>query len=366
MSYYECARCNYKVRRNSDMIRHLERKKKCIKNMDSYKMNDDEIYKVSLILHKSIINSNTEQYVNDIIENIIPNNTINDNIINDIKINDIKINDIKIDDITIDNIKIDDIKINENENNNKNTKNKDITCLFCSKKFTRNDNLKKHLAKYCKKNLDDKKVNNIFIDNKHIENKHIDNQHIKNNHIENTHIENKTNNIIIINPNNYNIQPFDNNWTTEHIDSYIRQVILLSDNKYTNLLDEILKNKDNLNVIIDKDSSYGLVYKNDTDLYVNMKVKEIIEKSIEKLYTQLNIFYSDLISNDVIKVNPKIIETEKQILDNKFENFCNDNTIKDVVSELLTNIYEKKQSEALNIAEKVINYSKIINNKIGY
>ena len=42
-------------------------------------MNDDETYKVSLILHKSIINSNTEQYVNDIIENIIPNNTINDN-----------------------------------------------------------------------------------------------------------------------------------------------------------------------------------------------------------------------------------------------------------------------------------------------
>ena len=283
---------------------------------------------------------------------------INDIKINDIKIDDITIDDIKIDDITIDNIKIDDIKINEiNEiNENKEVKNKNITCLFCSRKFTRNDNLKKHLEKYCKKNLYDKKVNNIFIDNKHVENKHIDNQHI----------ENKTNNIIIINPNNYNIQPFDNNWTTKHIDSYIRQVILLSDNKYTNLLDEILKNKDNLNVIIDKDSSYGLVYKNDTDLYVNMKVKEIIEKSIEKLYTQLNIFYSDLISNDVIKVNPKIIETEKQILDNKFENFCNDNTIKDVVSELLTNIYEKKQSEALNIAEKVINYSKIINNKIGY
>ena len=90
------------------------------------------------------------------------------------------------------------------------------------------------------------------------------------------------------------IKSFDEKWTTEHIDKYIKQLILLSEHKYTNLLTEILKNKENLNVIIDKESKYGLVYKNNSELFVNMKTKEIIDKSMEKLYEQLNDFLESI------------------------------------------------------------------------
>ena len=48
---------------------------------------------------------------------------------------------------------------------------------------------------------------------------------------------------------------------------------------YTKLLEEILKNEINLNVIIEDETNSGLVYKNDDDKYVNMKIHDIIEKS---------------------------------------------------------------------------------------
>jgi len=193
------------------------------------------------------------------------------------------------------------------------------------------------------------------------------NTNIQNNvlNIENqTNIENHTNNIIILNP---SLQPFDNQWSTEHIDKYISQVILLSENKYTNLLGEILKNKENLNVILDKNSPYGLVYKNDNDMYVNMKVNEIIEQSMKKLYQQLNLFYANFASNDILKINKDIIEKEKKQIENKFNDYCNNkNDVKQIVENLLEDIYEKNKAEAVEIAEKMLTYKNSIDNKIGY
>lgn len=289
MSFYECARCNYRARRNSDMLRHLTRKIRCPKNIDSYKYSDEEIHNLSMTLQKNMDN-------------------------------------------------IDICKLH---------------CENCLKTFSRSDNLKKHMKTSCKKNQNNP-INTVI----NIENKTQNNI--------GSNIENQTNNIIIINPANNNLTPFDNLWNIEHIDKYIRQVILLSDNKYTNLLDEILKNKENLNVIIEKNGQYGLVYKNENDLYVNMKIKEIVEKSMEKLYDQLNVFYSNLVSNDMLKINKNIIENEKKKIDNKFEDFCNNNNIKDVVENLLENIYSKNKVEALEIAEKVLNYRSNIENKIGF
>jgi hypothetical protein len=286
------------------MKRHLERKVKCARNIESIKYTDEEIYNLSMVIHK-----------------------------------------------------------NEKTESDKPIK-KDLLCIYCNKSFTRLDNLKKHEKNICKlKNINDetnedaKNITNIENNIKNIDNKlSMDNQTNIHNK---TYIENQTNNIIIINPNN-NLQPFDNNWTIEHIDNYLRQLILLSDNKYTNLLDEILKNKNNLNVIIDKDSHSGLVYKNKDDLYVNMKVKEIIKVSMEKLYQQLNGFYTTLIDNNTI-INSNIIDNLKENLDNKFDDFCNNNNTQNIVSDLLTSIYEKNKLEAIEISENILN-----NNKIGY
>jgi uncharacterized Zn-finger protein len=50
MSYYECKRCNQRFNRNSDMKKHLERKKKCPRNIESYKYTEEEINNLSLTL----------------------------------------------------------------------------------------------------------------------------------------------------------------------------------------------------------------------------------------------------------------------------------------------------------------------------
>ena len=346
MAFYECARCNYKVRRNSDMIRHLNRKTKCVKKLESYKLNDEEIITLSMILHKD----NSENIIN--IKNNIDNSKIKLNIdhnnLNNLNNYDTPENK--------DEYKKNIDKINE-------ITHKDNICEYCNKTFSRYDNLKRHQKNFCKniynysENENDK--NNIH----NIES--LNNANI--NSVKNiTNIENQTNNqtnnIIIINANNDKLKPFDGEWTVEHIDSYLHQIILLSETKYTDLLDEILKNKENLNVIIEKDSNNGLVYKNEKELYVNMKVKEIVDMSMQKLYDQLNIFYKNLIDHKVNnKFNSHLIENEKKILDDKFEDFCNNNDTKNIVNSLFTNIYEKNKEEAIEMADKIL-----VNKKIGY
>ena len=341
MSYYQCIRCNYIAKRNSDMKRHLERKIKCFRNINSFKINETEIYKQSLTLKKEPLQDNTE--CNGNCTNI-DNNSINNNVIQNTNNEaNIEINSLEIQNTTSEN---------------------GVQCEYCNKLFSEKYNLRKHQKRSCKglKKLELDKLNNIGGNKQDINN-------INNNlNIEKqVNISNQTTNsgnIIIINQNN--LESFDDKWTTEHIDNYIRQMILLSDHKYTNLLDEILKNKSNLNVIMNKDQNYGLVYKNKDDMYVNMKVREIIDKSIEKLYEQLNIFYTELVNNDIIKVNSDVIEHEKQIIDNKFKEFCTNNNVKSSVGHLLTKIYEKNNEEALNIAQKVITYSKTMDNQIGF
>jgi len=288
MSYYECKRCNQRFNRKSDIKKHLERKKKCPRNIESYKYTEEEISNISLTLV-----------------------------------------DIK---PTIEFVE------------------KKFKCEYCNKLFTRADNLERHKNKVCK-NSNDFKNNTI----NNVENKTmiIENQN-------NTNIENQNNIIIINQP---QLKPFDTEWTIEHIDNYLRQIILLSENKYTNLLDEILKNKQNLNVIIEKETDSALVYKNETDLYVTMKIKEIVDKSMQKLYEQLNGFYTNLIDSTLSKkINLNIIDKEKKILDNKFEDYCKDDSIKDIVSTIFTNMYEKNKFDAIEISEKILSNNK----KIGY
>ena len=348
MSYYQCIRCNYIAKRNSDMKRHLERKIKCFRNINSFKINETEIYKQSLTLKKEPLLDNTESNSNTSnSSNSIDTNNINNSINNIHQSTNNEAN----------------VEINSLEIQNTNPEN-GVQCEYCNKLFSEKYNLRKHQKRSCKglKKLELDKLNNIGGNKQDINN-------INNNlNIEKqVNISNQTTNsgnIIIINQTN--LESFDNKWTTEHIDNYIRQMILLSDHKYTNLLDEILKNKSNLNVIMNNDQNYGLVYKNKEDMYVNMKVREIIDKSIEKLYEQLNIFYTELVNNDIIKVNTEIIEHEKQIIDNKFKEFCTNNNVKSSVGHLLTKIYEKNNEEALNIAQKVITYSKTMDNQIGF
>jgi hypothetical protein len=242
------------------------------------------------------------------------------------------------------------LKYNENGDIEKKSTSDDnkIKCNNCNMNFTKKSNLVRHLKK-CVIEVPDQQQ----LPSNHIEN-HIESQY----NIANQHNISTTNNVIIVNSNN--LCSFNEKWTIEHIDEYLRNNIFLSGTKYTDLLDEILKNKNNLNVIIDKDSNYGLVYKNEDELYVNMKVKEIIEKSMDKLYEQLNDLYLSIGSENKMKINTKIIENEKKIMDDKYNNFCNNNNnTKSFVENLLASIYEKRKDEAVIIADDILQTKKI-------
>lgn len=347
MSYYLCARCNYNTMRKSDIKRHLERKVKCLRNINSFQLSDIEIYEKSIKpytkkeLDKAISESEGISNKNNNNSPKIPSENKDTQHIS-----------------------------TENQNKNNQSPNLDTSkkeqCEYCQKLFSEKYNLRKHQKRSCKgiAMLSNEERVKLFGRQTPLSQEEIKKMIIE----KQFNIANQTNtnhqNIFIINQ--PNLKGFDNEWNTEHLDDYIRQMILLSDHKYTNLLDELLKNKENLNVIMNKDNQYGLVYKNDDELYVCMKVREIIDKSIDKLYEQLNVFYKELQDENIIKVNDSIIEQEKQVMDTKFKDFCTNNNIKSSVGELLTKIYEKNNNEALNIAQKVLSYGKQMDKEIGF
>lgn len=293
-SHYKCLRCGYNTRLRSDMKRHLERKIKCCKLLDSYNYNDEEIYEKSLTM-----------------------NVMNSNVSN--------------------------------------------RCIKCDKLFSRSFNLKRHentCKKSCKTSFDNSVidegivVNDEFISNDctlpdNITNNIINN--ITNNITNNTKIEN---NVVIV---QNNIKSFDEPWSVEHLDTYLRFLLLISKSKYTDLLTEILNNKDNLNVIIEKGSDSGLVYKNNKEMYVKMKMKEIMSHSMNKLYEQLNSIYNDYLL-DESKINTEInlkniIKKEKDKSDKKYDDYINDDNIKGIVNDYLVNIYHLKKEEALELTK---------------
>lgn len=46
---YECKRCFHKFNQKSDIVRHLNKIKVCIRTPESYKYNENELIKLSLI-----------------------------------------------------------------------------------------------------------------------------------------------------------------------------------------------------------------------------------------------------------------------------------------------------------------------------
>jgi len=48
-SYYECKRCFYQCYQKNDMIKHLNKKKLCIRLFESFKYSDEDLYNLSII-----------------------------------------------------------------------------------------------------------------------------------------------------------------------------------------------------------------------------------------------------------------------------------------------------------------------------
>jgi hypothetical protein len=330
MSYYKCKNCNYETSRFPDIRIHLSKPHFCKTEFNNYCFRS--------IDHKIILS-------------LIPHNK---NGIQDIDIN--KLKDYN-----------DNIKNNREKLISKLCQNKKC-CLFCNKEFNKIKDLREHIlidcfydelmAKNTSSNITNDNSTTIINDNSttviNDNSKIIINDNSTN---ITTNITNIINNNIIINIGE-SVVSFDKSWDISDLNEYHKKFdILCSDILYSKLLQKILENKKNLNVIIDKESKDGFVYKNEDDKYVNMKLNDIINTSMLKLRDNLLEMNSSFNSKkhddqydmkDFIKINEEKIKK-------KYSDFKEKSEIKNLVSTKFTQIFNDKKDESIDIAKQFIN-----------
>ena len=125
---------------------------------------------------------------------------------------------------------------------------------------------------------------------------------------------------------------------------------------YTKLLEEILKNDINLNIIIDKNDDSGMVYKNDIDKYIKMKIKDIIDNSMEKLHKNLIDFNTSIFNENFYQKSflNSLIES-KNLIESKHLDYKNNLEIQKNVINFISEIFEKKKENAFEISNKILN-----------
>ena len=295
MFYYLCKRCNHMTKQKIEMIRHLDKNKKCEIKDDDNKLSDNELYKNSLEKHEILKKIDTE-------------------------------------------------------NNNKieiNNKQEDNYCNECNKYFYHKSNLNKHLKKnICNKKKNIKENCNectnslLFYETNMKEN--IQNICVQNHIINNNQINNNQININI----NY-LKGFDEEWDVSKIDDNKKGEILLSNSKFSKILENILKNDVNLNVILN-DNDIGIVYKNDKKKYEPMTNKDIIDKSMNKVYKHLKDFYNEIINNNINDISEKSLKNELNELEKKYTDFFKLEGAKNIVKNSFSNIYNTYKEDAEN------------------
>jgi hypothetical protein len=219
-------------------------------------------------------------------------------------------------------------------------------CKHCNEEFNKIYDLKNHVLtkcfyQYLLKNTE----NNTIINNSITNNGNGNNNY---NHSNITNNNNITNNIYL---ELKTPLPFDGEWDLSEIDHNLRARLLLSQIMYTTLLDEILKNDKNLNVIIDKESKSGLVYKNDIEKYTPMKLIDILDESMDKLKNYLLQFNEEESSKE--EFEKQILRYGKAMVLSKYRNYKDCSTIQSNVNNLITNIFDKKKNEAIQISKDI-------------
>ena len=252
-----------------------------------------------------------------------------------------------------DNKSFDIIKKHINDKISDNIKNK-YKCLNCNNTFTRKSSLLRHQKNFCKLNDN---ITNTNIENINIEN------NTENNTANNT-INNTVNNIVNLNLNiNNKLVSFDNEWDISKLDLETKQLLFLSSIKFTKTMEKILENDANMNVFIEKKSNCGIVYK---DKFEKMDVTEIIDKSMEKLYKHLIQFYKDIKFDNEYKIKDEYLENEHKIIENKYDDYTKNQETQKLVHEHILEIYERNKDKILTNYKNVID-DQIINDKfIGY
>ena len=381
---FQCHRCFYYTKNRKDMRKHLNRKHKCSRIIDSYNYKEEKIEELSLINRNELIIIKSNDFVSE--ENNIDDN-IDDNIINSSLIDNSLIKQIsqKLNETLLNNeictqmpcnpiispilsTPIFNNKINKINNIKEHIiyiKNNNIVdCIYCKKKFYRKYELIRHIENICpkyvneenkKKNKEEENISNINYINNISNNNQINNQQINNISI------NVYNNDCIKN-NKILITPFDKEWDISNIDHQKKLLLFLSDNKYTNTMEEILKNDKNKNVLFDDNNDCGLVFQDDK--FINMASDEIIIKMMCKLYNHLQTFYDEIKNNNYINCD---LNKHKDTLEEKYIDFNKDNITKEVVKNILVDIFHNNKEK---IIKQFLEFNKYLTtddkNKVGF
>jgi hypothetical protein len=320
-TFYLCKKCDFKSSNFNDIKRHINKKKICLKkNIESFNYSDDQLLILSLLPYY-----NDKQYINNIDIEYLKNSNI------------------------LSNNKKDLLKIFEDIEYYKIKK-----CKFCNQEFQKIIDLRNHILINCfyqnyinKRDINEKNSKSIILDGNNNSNNNINNL---NNCILNT-TQNITNNNIFL-----EIKPplpFDGEWDISKLDENIKARLLISKIMYSTLLEEILKNDNNLNVIIDKDSKSGIVYKNDKEQYISMKLMDIINESMEKLKNHLMEINEE--ESNTNEFESDIIRYSKSKILTKYNDYKNYEGIQSYVNETLSNIFDKNKEDAIEKSKTIKN-----------
>ncbi len=333
---YSCHRCSdFQSVYFNDMRKHLTRKHACRRAGESLLYSDDEI----LVLSLSPSYDDIHSLENDNLSHLKDSNIMNTN----------------------------KKELLEELDNIEKSKNKD--CKYCNVSFGLIMDLKKHVISTCfynelmKRKTEKEKaeqITNIANTNNHSDiSKSYNTINGDNNYNTTNNTNNTTNNNNNI-TNNVNIYlemknpvPFDNDWDISQISDDKKSKFIISNKMYSKLLEEILKNEINLNVIIDKENESGMVYKNDIDKYINMKSKDIIASTMDKLKSQLldiNISLKD----DDFDIMDEISVHARRMITKKHIDYGKDKNIQEDVNHIMSDIYDTRKEDAKNLAKSVL------------
>ena len=321
MPNFVCYRCNYDTTRKTSMYAHLNKQLKCSKKIESLKYTDNELIKYSLIPY-----CETNNYFKN--HDYTVERTC-DEFINEIK-----------------------SIFNQKRRN----------CNHCNKVFQKYKDLEQHLF-YC-----------VYIPNKNEE-------VIKHNIIQqeqkiiNYDNCNNTQNI----QNNINIKielpkeglvSFNDKWCVDHIDKNVKTLLFMSTYKYTKTLEYILQNDKNRNVLLDNSSQMGLIYEGDKNTFSEMKIEDIVDKSLKKLYDHLNEFHDDISKSNVCNfvLDDDILKENMEIIEKKINGFNESEKIKHIVTQNISDIFNKYKTETKDKYKTIQNIQddNMLNDLKGY
>ena len=359
MSYYQCQRCLFETKQRTGIIRHLERKNKCIKIFSSYKYNDEQLYNMSTIMRKKtstqlvlkqkkLINENIDNQCKYCLKSFSNKGNLNKHLRKHEEGN-IPVYPIDFYQEQIDNEKKEDKKFNHHQTSNSYSYQTISSETIHVQQPSVNEEIKEE--------INELNQNETFVQNDEtLSNNHIPpiQQNI-NQTIQNITVNQQFNNFQLFNmkyPNG-----FDKEWDLSKI-SDEKKLFLINccTTKYSELLKFILQNEDNLNVILENENDTGIVYKNDTEKYIHLNKSDIIDQSLVKLNNQLNELCREICLKN--QEDPQYIEKYKYEtlkINKKLNDYkTNNHNIKDGVQNLITNIFNEKKDKSIDLMNKII------------